>query len=205
MSGLNDSEPSADETAMLLSQARAGDRDALDRLFAKHIPLLRRWAAGRLPGWARRGVDTSDLVQDTFIATLSRLDAFEPRGEGALQAYLRRALVNAVRSELRRAKSTPEMLELDERIGKAGPTPLEMAVGTQMLARYQTALTGLAPIERDAVIGRVEFGLSYPALAELLERPSPDAARMIVTRALVKVVREMEGGRGSRRRQSTPD
>jgi len=202
---MNRSSPSdspPDETTRLLAQARAGDRDALEQLFAKHIPLLRRWAAGRLPGWARRGVDTSDVVQDTVIATLSRLDAFEPRGEGTLQAYLRRAVMNAIRSLLRRANSAPQMLELDERAGGVGPSPLDLAVGNEMIARYQVALTRLTDIERDAVVGRVEFGLSYPALAELLDRPSPDAARMIVTRALMKVIRDMERGGQRRSRQS---
>jgi RNA polymerase sigma-70 factor (ECF subfamily) len=202
---MNRSSPSdcpPDETTRLLAQARAGDRDALEQLFAKHIPLLRRWAAGRLPGWARRGVDTSDVVQDTVIATLSRLDAFEPRGEGTLQAYLRRAVMNAIRSLLRRANSAPQMLALDERAGGVGPSPLDLAVGNEMIARYQVALTRLTDIERDAVVGRVEFGLSYPALAELLDRPSPDAARMIVTRALMKVIRDMERGGQRRSRQS---
>lgn len=203
---MNRSSPSdspPDETTQLLAQARAGDRDALERLFAKQLPILRRWAAGRLPGWARRGVDTSDIVQDTVIATLSRLDAFEPRGEGTLQAYLRRAVMNAIRSLLRRTNSAPEMLELDERAGGVGPSPLDLAVGNEMLARYQAALTRLTDIERDAVVGRVEFGLSYPALAELLDRPSPDAARMTVTRALMKVIRDMEHGGRRRSRQGT--
>jgi hypothetical protein len=37
-----------DETVELLARARAGDDKALDRLFERHIPLLKRWASGRL-------------------------------------------------------------------------------------------------------------------------------------------------------------
>ena len=185
-------ELSPGETTTLLAQARAGDRDALERLFARHLPLLRRWAAGRLPSWARRGVDTSDLVQDTVIATLGRLDGFEPRGEGALQAYLRRAVINAIRTLIRRANAAPEILELGEEIG-GGPSPLDAAIGAEMFRRYDTALSMLTSLERDAVIGRVELGLSYRQLAELLDRRTADAARMTVTRALVKVVRHMDG------------
>jgi DNA-directed RNA polymerase specialized sigma24 family protein len=82
-----------DDTVDLLLRARAGDGDALNRLFDHHIPILRRWASGRLPRWARDAADTSDLVQETVVQTLKHLDTFEPRGEGALQAYLRQAVI----------------------------------------------------------------------------------------------------------------
>ena len=76
----------ADDTVELLLRARAGDPQALHQLFDHHIPILRRWASGRLPRWARDAAETSDLVQDTVGETLKHLDTFEPRGEGALQA-----------------------------------------------------------------------------------------------------------------------
>ena len=91
-------EPSdaADRTSDLLDRARAGDEEALNTLFARHLPTLRRWASGRLPRWARDIADTTDLVQETIIATLRHLDSFEDRGDGALQAYLRQAVINRI-------------------------------------------------------------------------------------------------------------
>ena len=53
----------------LVVRARGGDRQALDRLFERYLPLLRRWAAGRLPRWARDLVDTDDMIQDTLMRT----------------------------------------------------------------------------------------------------------------------------------------
>src|SRR5688572_1644739 len=140
--------PAPDDTTTLLSRARGGDRDALEQLFARQMPLLRRWATGRLPSYARRGVDTSDLVQDTVIATLSRLDDFEPRGNGALQAYLRRAVINSIRSLLRRASSAAEMVELDEQLPGGGPSPLDAAIDGEMVARYHAALARLPALDR---------------------------------------------------------
>src|SRR4051812_47811173 len=52
----------ADSTLQLLALARAGDRGALDRLFARYGPELQRFARGRLPKWARDITDTPDLV-----------------------------------------------------------------------------------------------------------------------------------------------
>jgi len=181
-----------DATVDLLGRARAGDGQALDRLFERHIPLLKRWASGRLPRWARQIADTSDLVQETVIATLRNLPSFEVRGDGGLQAYLRQALINRVRNEMRRALLRPPTTEIDSELVHEGASPLEAAIGRQTFDRYETALARLTEDEREAVITRLEFGLSYAEVAEALGKPSPDAARMTVVRALAKLAREME-------------
>ena len=79
-----------------------GDREALDALFKRHLGPLRRWARGRLPKWTRDLRDTEDLVQETLAQTLRHVDDFEPRHEGALRAYLRQAVLNRIRDEVRR-------------------------------------------------------------------------------------------------------
>ena len=91
-----------ESTFSLIERARAGDEQALERLFAKHLKPLQRWASGRLPKWARDLADTDDLVQDTLLKTFKRIESFEPRRVGALQAYLRNAVLNRLRDELRR-------------------------------------------------------------------------------------------------------
>ncbi|MGH9254575.1 MAG: RNA polymerase sigma factor [Vicinamibacterales bacterium] len=188
-----DTAPStADETVRLLERARAGDAAALEDLFARHIPLLRRWASGRLPRWARDIVDTSDLVQETVLDTFKHLDGFEPRGEGALRAYLRQAFINRLRNQLRRAIRRPPAEALDSAVASDTTSPLEAAIGRETLERYERALERLDPDEREAVVTRIEFGLSYAEVAEALGRPSADAARMAVVRALVKLAKEMD-------------
>lgn len=185
-------EPDApDQTAVLLERARSGDHAALDQLFDRHIPLLRQWARGRLPQWARGITDTSDLVQETVIATFRRLDAFEPRHEGALQAYLRQALVNRLRNELRRVATHPAGVELESALPDGQPSPLEQAIGEQTLDRYEAALGRLKQEDRDAIVSRVEFGMSFEEVANALGKPSPDAARMAVVRALERLAAEM--------------
>ena len=73
-------------------------------------------------------------------------------------------------------------------------TPLEAAIGQQTLERYEAALGRLKPEERDAIVTRVEFGLSFAEVAEVLGKPSADAARMAVVRALMRLTEEMESG-----------
>jgi DNA-directed RNA polymerase specialized sigma24 family protein len=56
-----------ESTFHLIERARAGDQEAIERLFARHLKPLQRWASGRLPKWARDLADTDDLVQDTLV------------------------------------------------------------------------------------------------------------------------------------------
>ena len=104
--GTNRGEP--ESTFELIERARKGDQDALERLFARHLRPLQRWASGRLPKWARDLADTDDLVQDTLLQTFKRIEDFEPRRVGALQAYLRQAVLNRLRDELRRKGAAPD-------------------------------------------------------------------------------------------------
>ena len=97
-----DSDPrSSSSEGRLLARARGGSRSAVDVLFARYGFWLRRWARGRLPAWARGAVDTSDLVQDTLHHTSARLGGFKSKQTRALRIYLRRAIENRIRDELR--------------------------------------------------------------------------------------------------------
>ena len=183
-----------ESTFRLLDRARAGDQEALERLFARHLKPLQRWASGRLPGWARDLADTDDLVQDTLVQTFKRIESFEPRGVGALQAYLRQAVLNRIRDELRRKGRRPEVADLDGRELDRASSPLEQAIGQEAVDRYERALVRLKSEEREAIIARVEMGYSYEELAEALGKPTPDAARKAAQRALVRLAEEMKRG-----------
>jgi RNA polymerase sigma-70 factor, ECF subfamily len=187
-----DSVGSAGESSLdLIERAKAGERAALNTLVDRYLPRLRRWASGRLPRWARDMSDTEDLVQDTLLQTFKRIDRFEVRHEGALQAYLRQAVVNRIRDELRRVRRAPatEALEGEPVGGEA--SPLEAAIGREAVDRYERALARLRPGDREAVIARVEMGCTNPELAVVLNKPTPNAARMTAERALIRLAEEM--------------
>ena len=185
--GASDDASQVDTTYVLLERAKKGSREALDSLFARHIPLLRRWARGRLPRWARDVADTSDLVQETVIQTFKRVEAFEPRGDGALQAYLRQAVLNRIRNEIRSRGRKPPIGDLDERIVSDQTSPLEAAIRQEQLERYDAAMAQLSEHERDLIVARLELGLTYEEIADVLNKPSWNAARMAATRALVRL------------------
>jgi len=190
---MNDPDLSWDSTLTLLTRARAGDHAALDDLFARYLPALRRWASGRLPRWARDVADTHDLVQEAMAQTFKRMDGFEHRGEGALQAYLRQAVMNRIRDELRRASRRPPRAELVDQPVDEGLSPLEAAIGVEAVERYEAALQRLSEDDRALIVARVELGLNYPDLAMACGKPSADAARMAVGRALIRLAQELRG------------
>jgi RNA polymerase sigma factor (sigma-70 family) len=179
-------------TIHLLEQARSGDHAALEALFARYLKPLRRWASGRLPRWARDVADTQDLVQETLLQTFKNLEGFEAARAGALQAYLRQALLNRIRDELRRFDRRGQNAALDSQAPDGGPSPLEAAIGTEQSERYERALARLSDTDRETIIGRVELGCSYEELAVALGKPSPDAARKAAQRAVVRLVAEMK-------------
>lgn len=185
----------ADTTFELVLRARDGDTSAVDEICTRYIPRLNRWARGRLPAWARGALDTQDLVQDTLVQVVKRLDQFDPKHEGAFQAYARQALLNRIRDEIRRAQRKPAGDVLDTSHPSREPSPLEEAIGQQALERYEAALQRLRPEEREAVVLRVEFRHSMAEIAAAMGKPSAAAAHMAVSRALVRLAEEMAHGR----------
>lgn len=183
-----------ESTFSLIERARAGDEQALERLFARHLQPLQRWASGRLPKWARDLADTDDLVQDTLLKTFKRIESFEPRRVGALQAYLRNAVLNRLRDELRRKGREPTS-SLEGIDVESADSPLERAIGREAVEAYEQALARLKPEEQEAIIGRVELGYSYGELAVMLHKPTADAARKAAERALLRLAEEMKRGR----------
>jgi RNA polymerase sigma factor (sigma-70 family) len=187
--------PGIESTVELIERARGGDNLAVERLFSRHLKPLQRFARGRLPRWARDLADTDDLVQDTLLQTFKRLDVFEPRHTGALQAYLRQAVLNRLRDEVRRKFRAPDRVDVEGVDLDSGKSPLEEAIGHEMMETYERALARLRPEEREAIIGRLEMGFSYEELALALGKPSADAARKAAQRAILRLAQEMQGER----------
>ena len=183
-----------EHTAVLLARIRSGDRAAREALFARYLPVLRRWATRRLPRSSRDMRDTDDLVQDTLLRVFARIETFENRGEGAFLAYLRQSLLNRIRDEIRASSTRPKRAELHESIADAAPSTLDQVIGRDRLERFERALASLDAEQREAIVLRMEFGFSHQQVAEAIGKPTANAARMTVARALVDLARAMLDG-----------
>ncbi len=182
-------------TSELLLRAKEGDRASLEALMSRYLPRLERWASGRLPAYARSLFDTSDLVQETLLRALEKLDGIEVRGPGGFQAYVRRAVLNRITDQVRWARRRPGPQGVSERQEARGSSPLENAIGSETLVRYERALERLDEEERRLLHLRIELAFDYDEIAAMTGRPSRDAARMAVQRALRKLAEVMGHGR----------
>ncbi|HRQ64895.1 MAG TPA: sigma-70 family RNA polymerase sigma factor [Xanthomonadaceae bacterium] len=178
-------------TASLIARVQDGQESAREDLFRRCLPLLRRFARGRLPQHRRDLAETDDLVQVTLLRALNNLGSFESRGQGAFFAYLRQIMLNAIREEIRRHGSRPHHTADLDTIPAAADSVVAHAVGEQTLEAYERGLAQLGERQREAVVLRVEFDMSYPEIALELDCPSADAARMLVARGLQRLAELM--------------
>jgi RNA polymerase sigma factor (sigma-70 family) len=179
---------SDEPTIELVVRAREGDRLAVEALLQRSIPSLRRFAHGRLPAAARGSLDTGDLVQETVLHVLRRLDTFEPRHVGAMQAYLRQSVINRIRDEVRRIGRHPTPVDLPDDLASEIPSPLEEAVRAEAYDRYRAVLVQLSPRDREMIVARIEAQWNLGEIAQRFNMKTVDGARMAVTRALRRLM-----------------
>lgn len=188
-----------EETIVLVQRAREGDEVAVDALFERYSARLRRWAHGRLPARARGANETQDLVQDVLYKVFKRLPCFDPRHPGAFRDYVWTTLWHCVYDLARKHKSQGQSVPVEGQEIVAGtPSPLELAIGAENLDCYKAGMDRLRPAEREAIIMRIELGLSHAEIAQALGKPSAAAAHMFVRRALVRLAKEMADVRDAR-------
>ncbi len=174
---------SNEPTVELVRMAREGDHVALEALLQRCLPPLRRWARGRLPARARGHLDTVDLVQEAAMNAIARLHTFEPRRVGAMQAYLRRSVINKIRDEMRRVSRRPVPTELPETLQSKDETPEERIIRKQKYDRFRAGLRHLRSKDRDLIVARMEGQWALQEIRQSFGFATTAAARMAVTRA----------------------
>jgi RNA polymerase sigma-70 factor (ECF subfamily) len=185
---------SDEPTVELVLKARDGNRLAVEALLERCLPRLKRWAHGRLPSVARGSLETGDIVQETAMHVLRNLEHFEPRHVGAMQAYLRQAVINRIRDEMRRVGRQGAPQELPDQWPSDDASPLEVALASESYERYRQALAALSAKDRELVVARVEGQWSADDIAQRFRLPSAAAARMAISRALRKLTSRMSPG-----------
>lgn len=178
---------SDEPTVELVVRAKAGDGNALAAILERSLPPVRRWAHGKLPSYARGDADTEDLVQQAVANAIARLDQFHPQHVGAMQSYLRRSIINAIRDRIRRLVHRPVPEDLPDDLSSATLSPLEQAIVNESYERYRAALLTLKQLDRELVVARLEAQWTLSELSERFGYRSDDAARMAAGRAMQRL------------------
>jgi len=190
---VTESPPTFDAAATmeLVERARGGDATAWEMLMRRYRGPLQRFARSRLARQPHRLADTDDVVQDVTIKVFRRLHCIELRFPGALLAYLRRSVSNRVADEHRRAVRSGPTATLDDNLPDHQQSPLDLAVDRDKVRAYRTALLALSHDDRLAIVMRLERGEGYDVIATRLGKPTPNAARVAVARAMFKLAKHM--------------
>jgi RNA polymerase sigma-70 factor (ECF subfamily) len=204
---MSDAQPDSAETVRLLQQIRAGDRQAVEQLFARHRPYLHRFVELRLDPRLRPRVDASDVVQEACLDALARLDAYLERPPMPLRLWLRQIALDrtlkARRHHLGTARRTldrevplPEQpsLLLAGRLLAGGPTPSEHLDRRELARRLRQAVAQLPEADREVILMRHFEGLSNQEVGCVLGI-DPATASKRHGRALLRLHRLLfEGG-----------
>jgi RNA polymerase sigma factor (sigma-70 family) len=180
------------ETIDLIAQIRSGNRQAWSRLAERELPPLRKYARGRLPACARGATDTQDLIQDVFARTLPRLATWRSEGPGALRAFLRKAVANQIVDEVRKARRRRGSPAALESLVDRAPSPLANIVRQENVTKLQAALAKISDSDRQLLVARFGSDCRYAEIAARLGRPSANAVRVAVERAIDRVAQIME-------------
>jgi RNA polymerase sigma-70 factor (ECF subfamily) len=77
------------DTDLLLARARTGDAAALNEIFTRHRPRLRRMVELRLDPRLQARVDPSDVLQDAYLEVAGRLANYLQQPKVSLFLWLR--------------------------------------------------------------------------------------------------------------------
>jgi RNA polymerase sigma factor (sigma-70 family) len=168
-----------------------GSRFAIiERAIATLLPFFQRWTHGRLPRYARRRMDTGDIVQEAIVGVLRNLGQIDTADPEALRRYLVIAIRNRISDEVRRA-SHGEVANGIRDQPDSGASPLDEAIDSENRRQYREALLTLGADDQTLLVGRIEMGLSFEELAIVTQRHSADAARVATRRAALRLARAM--------------
>lgn len=192
------------ETRHLLERLAAGDRQAADRLLAMHRAELRRIVELRLEPRLRARVDPSDVVQESQVDALARLDDYLARRPMPFGLWLRKTTyerllkirrlhVAAARRTARREECLPDQssLQLAKRLFAQDSTPSQQVARWERRDQVREAMARLSETDREILLMRVLEGLAYEDVGLILEI-EPAAARQRYGRALVRLKRALE-------------
>jgi RNA polymerase sigma-70 factor (ECF subfamily) len=186
-------------TQRLLEQICAGQPKAQEQLFARHRSFLRRFVALRADPRLRARLDPSDVVQETQMEALRRLDDYLAEPTLCFRLWLRQLaydrLLHARRQHLKAKRRSVERevhlpedssVQLGRQLLSAAPGPTTDLLNKEFALRVREAVHCLPEADREMVLLRNFEGLSNQEAAQLLGL-KPATASQRYGRALIRL------------------
>jgi RNA polymerase sigma-70 factor, ECF subfamily len=165
----------------LIASWKAGDTRAATKLVGRHSQALARFAAS---SGEREGIE--ELVQDTFVRAFASLDSF--RSESSLRTWLFTIERNLMLDRRRAEKRDRETVAIEEgdRVSEYGA--LDALIAEEAQERVRRSLDALSPTQREVFTLRVQQGLSYKEIAEIVN--STEGAARVHYHNAIQTVKE---------------
>jgi len=188
------------KTRHLVVLAKEGDKTALNQLYSVYSERVRWMVRFRMGNELRSKLESMDLVQDTLIHAFSGLNSFTYRDEGDFVRWLSKIAENELRGSFKKLHADKRDIHREVRLDNYRPNttagfvgaidPIQTTTPSVIISRKEElnklakAIDQLKPEYREAIVLTKIDGLSYDEIAGKLDK-SPDAVRMLATRAMV--------------------
>lgn len=186
---MNSIEP---QFAELLERARLGDRDAVGELLDGYRPWLRVLAQRQISRRLEKRLDASDVIQQTCLSAVAKIDLFNGNTEAEFVAWLRRIhecnLQNVVRDNVirqKRAVSREASMNDSRTAGLLNELPILQSSPSQRVLQDERAVMLVRTLERlpeeqrEAIRLRYLEGLPVAGIAEEMDRSVHSVAGLI--------------------------
>jgi RNA polymerase sigma-70 factor (ECF subfamily) len=186
-------------SSSLVLDARSGSEEALNRLFAQCGERLLGFIRMRLGPSLRSRLESRDILQASLLKAFRSIDSVEASGSVSLMAWLARIAENEIRDRAeyftRLKRDAARELPVDEHgarlVAQLRSQSSRLALAQETL-RLEQALDELSEEHRQVILLRYFHELGFREIGEALDR-SPDAARMLLARAMAALTLRMKG------------
>jgi len=170
----------------LLARLKGGDQAALGELFAHHRERLRRMVEMRLDVRLNGRISSSDVLQETYIAALQRVNHYFAKPDMPFEVWLRliasQRLVEIHRHHLgAQMRSAANEISIDGNVMPQASSvtlakclaaqfesPSQVAIRRELLSHVEDALNSMDPLDREVLALRHFDEMSNDEVAALL-------------------------------------
>jgi RNA polymerase sigma-70 factor (ECF subfamily) len=151
--------------AILVTRAKAGDREALDALCGRHAPRVERLARHLL----RDPEDARDAAQEALAKLCVRLRQF--RGEAQFSTWLHRLVVNTCRDVAERQRTRAHEPLPEELGADLEHDPARGVRISELRRELCDSLAGISPEQAQVIVLKDALGYTFEEIAAAADMP----------------------------------
>jgi len=186
----------------LVWQGQRGNAGAVNELFTRYIPRLRRILCIKITATQRVAVDPEDVLQETLIVATRRLNELEVRTPASILQWLSKIADYEIKNRLEylhaqkrdsarelRVRSDSESEDLTGVVVPSeDPTPSQTFARSEMEELIDLHVKQLEPADyREVILLRDYYEADWERIRCILDRPSIEAVQDLYHRAQKKL------------------